>query len=167
MSSFTDPDSGPGETGQLQPVPPPATLDAPQPRPHPRVGAWVWWVLRTVLTLQALDAFLQPVLAGRFLSGDFAMLALHRQNGTYVGGLSMAVLVLTFITWRLYHVQGRVVAGLGVLGPIAGLQIFLGFARSLSIHIPLGVAFIALSGWLMFWVWTHQPAPRPSKRVRQ
>jgi len=160
MSSFTDP--GPRETRRLQPVHPPATLDAPQPRP--RVGAWVWWVLRTVLTLQALDAFLQPVLAGRFLSGDFAMLALHRQNGTYVGGLCMAVLVLTFITWGLYHVPGRIVAGLATLGPIAGLQIFLGFTRSLGIHIPLGVAFIALSGWLTFWVWTHQPAPRLSKR---
>jgi hypothetical protein len=125
----------------------------------------VWWVLRAVLILQVLDAFLQPVLEGRFLSGSFAMLAVHRQNGTYVGGLSMAVLVLTFVTWRLYHVPGRIVAGLGLLGPVAGLEIFLGFTRSLGIHVPLGVAFIALSGWLMFWVWSHQPAPRLSKRV--
>lgn len=126
----------------------------------------MWRVLRTVLTLQALDAFLQPVLAGRFLSGDFAMLALHRQNGTYVGGLSMAVLALAFISWGLYQVPGRIVAGLATLGPIAGLQIFLGFTRSLGVHVPLGVAFIGLSGWLMFWVWTHQPAVRLSQRVK-
>jgi hypothetical protein len=121
-------------------------------------ATWAWWVLRLLVTVQAVDTFLQPVLAGRFLSGDFGMLSLHRQNGTYAGGLSVGVTVVALVAWRVSRVPGRIVFGLVLLGPIAGLQIYLGFTRTLGIHVPLGVALVALSGWLVVWVWTHHPA---------
>jgi hypothetical protein len=123
---------------------------------------WAWWLLRLIVTAQAIDAFLQPVFEGRFLSGDFAMLSLHRTNGTYVGVLSMTLLVVALIAWRIVPVPGRVVLGMVALGPVAGLQIFLGFTRTLGIHVPLGVLIIGLSGWLTVWMWTHRP---PGRRV--
>lgn len=128
----------------------------------------LWWLLRLVVTAQTIDAFLQPVFEGRFLSGDFAMLSLHRTNGTFVGALSMTAMVVALVAWRLAGVPGRVVAGVVVLGPLAGLQIFLGFSRVLGIHVPLGVALIALSGWLVVWLWTHHPGTgKPAAERRE
>jgi hypothetical protein len=138
------------------------SLDAENPQPEVAApsapGRWAWWLLRLLVTVQALDAFLQAVFEGRFLAGDFAMLGLHRTNGTLVGGASMGVLVASVVAWRVARVPGRIVLGLALLGPLAGLQIFLGFRRTLGIHVPLGVAIIALSGWLGVWLWTHHPA---------
>lgn len=139
-----------------------ATVEAPARAPQmargaPSLRTLAWWLLRLLVTAQALDAFLQPVLEGRFLSGDFAMLALHRTNGTIVGGLSVSVFVAALLVGRVARVPARIVVGLALLGPIAGLQIFLGFTRVLGIHVPLGVAFVALSWWLLVWLWTHNP----------
>jgi hypothetical protein len=119
--------------------------------------SWAWWLLRLWVTLQALDAFLQPVFEGRFLSGDFAMLSLHRTNATYVGVLSVGLPVVAVVAWRVCLVPGRVVLGMAALAPLVALQIVLGFSRTLGIHVPLGVAIIGLSGWLTAWMWTHHP----------
>jgi hypothetical protein len=100
------------------------------------------------------------VFAGRFLSGDFAMLSLHRANATYVGVLSVSLPVVAIIAWRVSLVPGRIVLGMAALAPLAALQIVLGFGRTLGIHVPLGVAIIGLSGWLTVWMWTHHPAGR-------
>jgi len=134
--------------------------------PVPHARGWAWWLLRILVTVQALDAFLQPVSEGRFLSGDFAMLSLHRTNGTIVGGLSVAVLVASLVLWRVAPIPGRIVVGLALLGPLAGLQVFLGFARVLGIPVPLGVAFIVLSAWLLVWLWTHGPVTTGTRRER-
>jgi hypothetical protein len=139
---------------------PPTGTQAPA-RPSAAGSRWAWWVLRLLASVQVLDAFLQSVLAGRFLSGDFPMLGLHRLNGTIVGGTSITVLVAALALGRYAGLPWRIVVGLALLGPIAALQIFLGFTRVLGIHIPLGVAFIALGAWLTVWLWTRHPeAPR-------
>jgi hypothetical protein len=140
---------------------------SPRAAPPPAARAWAWWLMRLLVTVQAVDAFLQPVLAGRFLSGDFAMLTLHRTNGTIVGGVSMGVLVASLIFWRLARPSGWIVLGLALLGPLAGLQILLGFTRVLGIHVPLGVAFITLSAWLVVWLWRNGPdRPRVARQER-
>jgi hypothetical protein len=143
------------EADGQRPSPAPQHEDSKLPRTTP--PGWAWWVLRAFVTLQALDAFLQPVLEGRFLSGDFAMLALHRTNGTYVGVLSVSQIVVALVAWRVSKLPGRVLAVVIALGAAAGLQIFLGFTRSLGIHVPLGVLIIGCSGGLAFWIWTHRP----------
>ncbi|GIH15971.1 hypothetical protein [Rugosimonospora africana] len=143
----------------------PAPIPSPEPAPPhlptaPRVGPTfcAWWLLRLWVTLQALDAFLQPVFEGRFLSGDYAMLSLHRTNATYVGVLSVSLPVVAVVAWRVSQVPGRIVLGMAALAPLAALQIVLGFSRTLGIHVPLGVAILGLSGWLTVWMWTHHPA---------
>jgi heme A synthase len=128
---------------------------------------WAWWLLRLWVTVETLDAFLQPVFAGRFLSGDFTMLTVHRTNGTYAGVLSVSLVVVAIVAWRVSRVPGRIVLGMVVLGPLAALQIFLGFSRTLGVHVPLGVAMIALSGWLTVWMWTHHPAGRRTRREQR
>jgi hypothetical protein len=131
-----------------------ATASAVGPRRRP---AWGWWVLRFWVTAQAVDAFLQPVFEGRFLSGDFGMLAMHRTNGTYVGVVSVSQVVVAVAAWWVSRVPMKVVLTVVALGAAAGLQIYLGFSRDLGLHIPLGVAIIAVSGGLAVWMWTNRP----------
>ena len=50
-----------------------------QPR-QDRTARWPWYLVRTVVTALAVDIFLQSVFAGRFLSGDYPQLLVHRTN---------------------------------------------------------------------------------------
>lgn len=159
------------------------SLDADDPRPvtapvreadgadDPRAEAapttppgWAWWLLRAFLTAQATDVLLQPVFAGRFLSGDFAMLAAHRTNATYVGVLSVGQILVAFLARRVSRLPGAIVTMVVALGAATALQIYLGFSRVLGIHVPLGVAIVGVSGWLAGWMWTHHPAGQPTEK---
>jgi hypothetical protein len=144
-------------------------LPSPSPaRPAAPVRRWPWILLRVTLVLQALDAFLQPVLAGRFLSGDFGMLAAHAHNATYgVFVLAVLQIAVTALAWRLAKGPGSLVIVSVVLAGAVLLQIILGFDRVLGVHIPLGVAIITIIGWLAVWVCRHQPSDRPFNRSRR
>jgi hypothetical protein len=97
--------------------------------------------------------FNQAVFAGQFLGGSFGALQTHRDNATASG---IAVLVTT-VAALLVRLRGGgpawpVFAGLGLFGLIAA-QIMLGFARVLTVHVPLGLAIFALTGMLTRWSW--------------
>jgi hypothetical protein len=48
---------------------------------------------------------------------------------------------------------------------VVGLQIGMGFSRTLEVHIPLGVAIVTMSVLLTIWVWTPSAArPRGGAR---
>lgn len=131
------------------------------------VRRWPMTLLRVTITLQALDAFLQPVFAGRFLSGDFTMLAVHRSNATQVLlGLSVIQVVVSVIAWRRGGAPGRVVVATSVLLAAIGTQVGLGFARVLGVHIPLGVLIIATLIALAIWVWRRPLVPARSDGER-
>jgi hypothetical protein len=113
-----------------------------------------WWVFRVLTTVLAVDAYLQAVLAGRFLSGDFGMLYAHRINGVDgVAILSFVLIVVSVVAWRTELVPGRVVGYATALSGAVVLQILMGFDRVLGVHIPLGVAIIALSTVMAVWAW--------------
>lgn len=127
---------------------------------------WAWWLLRAFLTVQATDVFLQPVFEGRFLSGDFGMLAAHRTNATFVGVLAISQVPVAILARRVSRLPGAIVTALIALAVATALQIALGFTRILGIHVPLGVAIVGVSGGLAVWAWTHRPAaPRTHKRA--
>jgi hypothetical protein len=86
--------------------------------------------------------FNQAVFAGQFLGGSFGALHTHRENATVAG---IAILV-TAVSGLLVRLRGGgpawpALASLGPFGLIAA-QIALGFARLLTVHVPLGVAII-------------------------
>jgi hypothetical protein len=113
-----------------------------------------WWVFRILTTVLSVDAYLQAVLAGRFLSGDFGMLYAHRINGVDgVAILSFVLIVVSVVAWRTELMPGRVVAYATALSGAVVLQILMGFDRVLGVHIPLGVAIIALSTIMAVWAW--------------
>lgn len=126
---------------------------------------WPWWLFRVTLCVQALDSLAQAVLAGRFLSGDFAMLAVHEFNATRgVVIVAFAQIVVAVLAWRRSGGPGSLVVLVVLLGLATVGQIVLGFTRVLGLHIPLGVAIIATAGWLAVWVCTHRPTDRPFAR---
>lgn len=132
---------------------------------RPRMRRWPWQLLRVTLCVLAVDVLAQAVLAGRFLSGDFASLTVHEFNGAKLAGsLSFALIVVAIVAWRVGGGPGWLVLVAVVLsGAVVG-QIVLGFTHVLGLHIPLGVTIIGVSGWLAVWVCTHEPADRPFAR---
>jgi hypothetical protein len=136
-----------------------ATQSAPVPKPRVTL-----WLLRVVLTVQAVAAVAQPVIAGRYLSGDFDALAIHAA----VAGLMMLATIAAFVAAVLYWVVGRG-AGWPALTLVALFvaviaQMALGAIRVLAIHIPLGVAIVAIAVALA--VWSFRPAAQRRRRPR-
>ena len=114
----------------------------------PRLGVpgragWTLGLFRGVATLYALAAVAQPFLAGLFLSGSFSALKAHEVTGQAVGGLGALTLVCAILLWRLRGAS-RAVVGMsaGVLVAVV-LELFLGYQRSLALHVPLGVGIVA------------------------
>lgn len=117
---------------------------------------WPIWLFRFATTLAAVLLFDQAVFAGQFLSGTFGALHTHRENATYAGISVLAAAVCAVIL----RVVGKrawwpIAACLGLFLLIA-LQIAIGFARIVTLHVPLGVAIIILSVGLCGWAWTRR-----------
>jgi hypothetical protein len=109
--------------------------------------------------------FDQAVFAGQFLSGTFGALQTHRDNVTFAG---IAVLVAgataILIRWPGRGPLWPALACLGLFGLIV-LQIAMGFARILTLHIPLGTSIILLAVLLVIHAW-RRPAPRQRQEGR-
>jgi len=134
--------------------------------PDTRTGhGWPWWLFRVTLCVQALDSLAQAVLAGRFLSGDFAMLAAHEVNGTRgVVIVAFVQIAVAVVAWRRSGASGWLVVAVVLVFLATVGQIVLGFSRVLGLHVPLGVSIIATAGWLAVWVCTHHATDRPFAR---
>jgi hypothetical protein len=128
---------------------------------QPRKGSgWVYWPFRVVVSAAGVLLFNQAVFAGQFLSGTFGALHTHRENATVAGIVVLAAaLAAVLIRWPGRGPSWPILACLGLFGLIA-LQIMLGFARVLTMHVPLGVAIIVLAVLLVIWAWRphHLPA---------
>jgi hypothetical protein len=123
-----------------------SSLEVSRPR-------WPVWVFRVATVIAFVMLFDQAVFAGQFLAGTFGALHTHRENATLAG---ISVLLAT-VAAVLLRVPGRrawwpILACVGIFGLIA-LQIVLGFARALTLHVPLGVAIILAAGALLTWAW--------------
>lgn len=112
------------------------------------------WLVRTVVTVHLLAVLAQPVLAGRFLSGDVDAIAVHGTIGSLLAVVGMAAIGATL----LYVLGGRGrlwVAPVGLALFLAdGIQIGAGFTRNLELHVPLGVGIIVASVLLAVWAWS-------------
>jgi hypothetical protein len=114
----------------------------------------VWWTFRVFVTALTVDAYLQAVLAGRFLSGDYGMLLAHRVNAVEgVAILSLMVVAAAVLAWRKHRAPGVLVLLTVALSAAVVGQIATGFNRILGVHIPLGVAVIVLCTVLTVWAW--------------
>jgi heme A synthase len=116
------------------------------------------------MTVAAVLLFDQAVYAGQFLSGTFGALHTHRENATFAAIATLVAAVAAIpIRWPGGGPFWPMLACVGLFGLIA-LQIALGFARTLTVHIPLGVSIILLAVLLVIWAW-RPPRALSARRV--
>lgn len=127
---------------------------------QPRKGSgWVYLPFRVLVSAAGVLLFNQAVFAGQFLSGTFGALHTHRENATIAGIVVLgAALAAVLIRWPGRGPIWPIFACLGLFGLVA-LQIVLGFARVLTVHVPLGVSIIVLAVLLVIWAWRPHRVP--------
>jgi hypothetical protein len=122
------------------------TVEAP-----PR-GRAVLGVLRGLVTAHTVVIFAQPVFAGRYLVGDYDMLALHGFGADLVGYLGVAQLVVSALLWwrggMRWPFWASLLLVLGAVGQYAA-----GEAGALDLHVPLGVALGMSASVLLVAIW--------------
>jgi hypothetical protein len=121
---------------------------------RPRVSLWF---LRSVATAHLVLVLAQPVLAGLFLTGDVDAITVHGALGSGLGAVAIVLVAATL----LYVVRRGalwVLPAAVVLFVAVGLQIGMGYARVLQVHVPLGVAIVTAAVVLTVWAWTPAAA---------
>lgn len=137
----------------------PATIAAPPGGPRS-----TRWLLVVVVLLHAAAAVAQPLLAGRYFSGDVDSMSTHSLNGTILlPTLCLVQFVAAVLFWRPGRGPGWPILVTVVLFLAEGLQIGMGYSRTLDVHIPLGVGIVSTCIGMAVWslVWR----PRPRKRA--
>ncbi|MEV6348661.1 hypothetical protein [Actinoplanes sp. NPDC051851] len=119
------------------------------------------WLFRLVMSTAAVLLFDQAVFAGQFLAGSYPALHTHRANATVAGITVLAAALSGLLLWRPGRGPLWPLAGSLVLFALIAAQIAIGFARLLTLHIPLGVAIIGLSIGLAIRAWRLDPAAGP------
>jgi len=128
-----------------------STVEARKASPLPR-GRTVLGVLRGFVAVHTVVIFAQPVFAGRYLIGDYDMLALHGLGADLVTYLGVAQLVVSALLWRrggmLWPFWASLLLFLGGSG-----QYFAGVAGALDLHVPLGVALAMFASIMLVAIW--------------
>lgn len=142
---------------------PPAVPPAPHRSvPAGRVPGWAAWPFRVLVLLNAVLVFFQPVTAGLFVTGEVGMLGMHSAGHIFISLALMLQIVAAILVWR---------PGRGPSWPIwttvgmfflVGMQAGFGYARMLSLHIPLGVLTFGLAVAMLIAAWSRRLRVRRS-----
>ena len=96
-------------------------------------------LLRVTSGLLVLAVFLQATTMGLYLSGDDSMLSLHRAGAMVTATIALVLVVVALLYVRTHRDAGSILAtSVGMLVAVI-LQMTLGFAHNVAIHIPLGL----------------------------
>ena len=125
-------------------------------RPPPKV---IRVFFSGVLGVHATLVVAQPFLAGMFLSGLVDAIQVHRIIGHTLPAVGLLQVVAALLLWRpgggpLWPLQISAVLFFAEV-----IQVVLGYAGALGMHLPLGVAIVA--GTVVMFVWSL--AWRPSQ----
>ena len=120
-----------------------------------RVPGWIAMTFRVLATLLLVLIFVQPVLAGLFITGNVTMLSLHSANATVIDLVSLLLVIAGILVWRPGRGGARLMVLSIVMFVLIAAQTGFGFARSLAFHIPLGV--LLFTGAVMLTIRAYQP----------
>jgi hypothetical protein len=135
---------------------------SPSINASPHRVRWTPWPFRLLSGIAAVLFALQAVFAGQMLSGTFGALQWHQNNAALADMVLFAAIpAALLLRWPGRGPLWPVFAVLGLL-VLSYTQSALGFARLLTVHVPLGVAVILAAGTLAVWSWRHQAAPVPA-----
>jgi hypothetical protein len=107
------------------------------------------WLLRVAGVLFALAVLGQAVLAGMFVTGDVGMLTIHGFNAIVVAIAALLYAIAGIALRRKNRAARRLITLGAVAFVLAFVQISLGGARMLALHIPLGVAMFAAAAQMV------------------
>lgn len=123
------------------------------------------WILVVVLGLHAAVAFDQAILAGAYLSGSLVAMQVHGILGSSIVVITMAQAAVALLFWLVGRGPWWPLAASAVLFLVEGMQIGFGYARTLGLHVPLGVAIIV--SVIAMFVWSLRWRPRPRNGARR
>jgi hypothetical protein len=138
-----------------------------------RPARWPRWLFRVAVSCEALLALAQAILIGGFLQGHYPLLAAHRANAIFTAVVAILMTIAAVQQWRLGGGPIRPVFACLVVVAAIVVETILGFARVLSVHVPLGVVIIAADVQLLVWAWgpvsrrppgQATPRPRPAEQ---
>lgn len=138
------------------------TIEARKAPPRPR-GRVVLGVLRGIVTVHTIAIFTQPVLAGRYLIGDYDMLALHTFGADLVTYLGVAQVVVSALLWWRGGTRWPFWASLLLFLGVSG-QYFVGVSGALDLHVPLGVALAVFASIMLVAIWRTTGHERGEER---
>jgi len=145
----------------------PTVDDMSHPSASPPTASLVTlWTMRAASLLHAVLLVAQPVLAGRFLDGDYPALAQHGLVGaTLMGSAGLLWLAAIVLLWpgRLGWWPLVLCTAMTAIMPI---QVGMGHARFLAVHLSLGVVLVASGLALAVWAWWPGRARRSLRRPR-
>jgi len=117
--------------------------------------------LRVVSGLLVLAVLLQATTMGLYLNGNDSMLSLHRTGAGLVGLISILQVVAALLFYG--KVRGKAARAVMITSVVTLiviiLQMSLGYAHNVAIHVPLGVALMAGLTRLGISVAALKPAP--------
>ena len=128
--------------------------------PERSAPQWPRRALRIASGGQAALVFAQAVLAGHLLSGSAVARTVHQELGTEgLTWIALIQIVLAVLAWRPGRGPAWLIAVTAATFSAVVVQIGVGFAGRVSIHVPLGVAILAVNLALALWL-------RPLARIR-
>ncbi|QIJ60755.1 hypothetical protein [Streptomyces sp. JB150] len=122
--------------------------------------------LRITAAVQSILMLAQVALAGGFLGGHFDMLALHGTLGRVITVVAVLMAVAAFFVRRSGGPTSILPASIVIVVALVG-QIALGLARSVALHVVLGVVLAcALAVLAQRVLTTPLPARTPAVPAR-
>jgi hypothetical protein len=118
-------------------------------------------LLRTLITVSAALAFLQPISATSYLSGNYSALNLHYVNAFFATGATLLSAIAGWFTWRRGGGAGWPAASCAGLFVAECIQGVLGYDLILAVHIVTGSLIVTVYAVLLFRVW--RPAPKTER----
>lgn len=138
----------------------------PRPPRAPGATTATLWLLRLLAGVQAVMLLAQPLLAGRFLDGDYPSLAAHGANGLALMGVAWLVVIAAVLAWRPGRLPGWPVLVAVACALLLPVQLGMGHARFLAVHLVLGVAIVATGVAVAVWAWRPGRAARSYRAPR-
>lgn len=119
---------------------------------------WAVWTYRILISLTAVMLASQSITAGQFMSGSYGSVELHSIVAYSAAGvvflLDLPVVIVA--VWRQGASWGHLMATIVLFGLILA-QIVVGENRTLTFHVPLGVAIVMFA---VLQAWSSWKLPR-------
>ncbi|GIF39114.1 hypothetical protein [Actinoplanes xinjiangensis] len=118
---------------------------------------WPIALVRLFAIITLLQVLLQAALAGGFISGRIGYLTAHSVNGSVLVLTVMGLGLSTVLLFRPGRGPWWPILLSVLLWWMVAIQIGLGSARIVGVHITLGSAILALTGGFTWWSLSYRP----------